>query len=40
MSITSIGKTIEVARENIYNNVDNISFKGKCFRADIGVIQD
>ena len=36
MSITSFGKTKEVALKNSYESVSKINFKGKYYRTDIG----
>lgn len=36
ISVTSLGKTIEQAREKIYSNVEKIQFEGMCYRKDIG----
>lgn len=36
LSITCLGKDIDEARKNIYNNVDKIYFDGMNFRKDIG----
>ena len=37
LSVTSLGKNIDEARNNIYNNVDMISFEGMNYRKDIGL---
>ncbi len=36
LSVTSLGDTIEGARENIYSNIDKIKFYGMNYRKDIG----
>lgn len=36
LSVTSLGETLEEARDNIYGNIDRISFEGMCYREDIG----
>ncbi len=36
LSITSMGKTLEEAREKVYSNVNKISFRGMTYRNDIG----
>lgn len=36
LSITSLGKTVEEARENIYSNINKIKFDGMYYRNDIG----
>lgn len=38
MSITSLGKTMKEARENIYRNVSKIQYTGVYYRNDIGII--
>lgn len=37
LSVVGRGKTVEKARENVYENIDKISFKGSFYRKDIGV---
>lgn len=36
LSITSMGETMEEARDRVYNNIEKIDFKGMCYRTDIG----
>ena len=36
LSVTALANSLEEAREKIYANIDNISFKGMNFRKDIG----
>jgi len=36
LSVTSLGQTIDEARENIYSNVNKINFNGMYYRKDIG----
>lgn len=38
MSITSLGSTIEDARENIYNNINKVHYDGVYYRKDIAKI--
>ena len=35
LAITSMGKTLEEARANIYNNIDKVKFQGINYRKDI-----
>ena len=37
LGIVGRGKTIEEAREKVYRNIDNISFKGAFYRKDVGI---
>lgn len=39
ISITSLGQTINDARENIYKNVSRIKFQGMYYRRDIGIVK-
>ncbi len=36
LSVTALANSLEEARDKIYANIDNISFKGMNFRTDIG----
>ncbi|NLC03449.1 MAG: phosphoribosylamine--glycine ligase [Tissierellia bacterium] len=36
-SVTSMGETLEEARNNIYSNIDKIKFKGISYRKDIAL---
>ncbi len=36
LAVTSLGKTLEIALEKSYNNIENIEFEGSYFRKDIG----
>lgn len=36
LSVTSLGKTVEEAREKIYHNIEKIKFDGMYYRKDIG----
>ena len=36
LAVTSMGETLEEARENIYKNLEKIHFEGIKFRSDIG----
>lgn len=36
VSVTSLGSTIDEARENIYKNIDKVNFEGIYYRSDIG----
>ncbi|MDR7856707.1 phosphoribosylamine--glycine ligase [Tissierella sp.] len=36
LSITSLGKTIDEARERIYDNINKVKFEGMYYRRDIG----
>jgi phosphoribosylamine--glycine ligase len=36
IAVTSLGKTLEIALEKSYNNIENIEFEGSYFRKDIG----
>ena len=38
MSVTSLGETLEQARNHIYENIDRINFEGICYRKDIAKI--
>ena len=37
LSVIGRGKTIEEARENVYKNIEKVSFEGAYFRKDIGI---
>lgn len=37
LSVIGRGKTIEEARENVYKNIEKVSFEGAYYRKDIGV---
>lgn len=36
LSVTSLGKTVEEARANVYSNIEKIKFDGMHYRKDIG----
>jgi len=36
LNVTSTGKTLKEARENIYSSIDKIRFRGSFYRKDIG----
>ncbi|GFP75244.1 phosphoribosylamine--glycine ligase [Clostridium fungisolvens] len=38
LSVVGVGDTIEAAREKAYSNIDSVTFEGRYFRKDIGVI--
>lgn len=38
ISVTSLGKSILDAKQNIYSNIDKIEFEGMCYRKDIAEI--
>lgn len=38
LSVTSLGRNLQFAREIIYENIGNIQFEGLCYRKDIGKI--
>lgn len=37
LGVTALGKSIEEARKNAYDGIDNIDFEGIYFRGDIGI---
>lgn len=37
LAVTSIGNTLDEARQKAYEDIEKISYKGKYFRSDIGV---
>jgi phosphoribosylamine--glycine ligase len=40
LSVVGIGDTIEAAREKAYANIDYVTFEGRYFRKDIGLISE
>ncbi|MFI3228024.1 MAG: phosphoribosylamine--glycine ligase [Clostridia bacterium] len=37
LNVVSINEDIDVARKNVYNNIDKVNFDGKMFRKDIAI---
>ncbi|MBK1813722.1 phosphoribosylamine--glycine ligase [Clostridium sp. YIM B02505] len=40
LSVVGVGDTIEAAREKAYSNIDSVTFEGRYFRKDIGLISE
>ncbi|MFV0394347.1 MAG: phosphoribosylglycinamide synthetase C domain-containing protein [Coprobacillaceae bacterium] len=38
LNLCAIGSSLEEVREKLYSAADQITFEGKCYRRDIGLI--